>query len=150
MGKTGAMSARFPSEVVRRRADIGEALANVERALSNPVGTGEAWRVRVAASLAVLGHLTDEQVEAYIAHDGVFDEVLESAPRLASQVDRLRSAIVELAPRIDKLVSAVADASPNDVREDALGILGDLVRARQKIADLVWDAFSLDLGGHSS
>jgi hypothetical protein len=147
LDKNGVMSAQIPSDVVRRRADIGDALLSFERALSNASGPGDSWRAHVANSLSLLGHLVKDQVAAYTAEDGVFDEVLERAPRRAVHVERMRALIDTFTPRIDQLSAELISTDVDEIREDALKLLADILRARQKIADLVWDAYSVDLGG---
>ena len=144
------MSAPIPSEVVRRRADIGDAMSRLERALAKPAAPGDQWRAQVAAAVAGLGSLAKEQIAAYTADDGVLAEVVERAPRLASHVVRVRELIESLPPRVDTLASEVTGVEIDQVREHALRLLADFLRARQKLADLVWDAYSVDLGGDSS
>ncbi|QQS23810.1 MAG: hypothetical protein IPM43_10255 [Actinomycetota bacterium] len=146
---TDATGASIPAEIVRRRSDIGGAVAAVERALEAAAGTQE-WQTHVSETIAKLRQLVAEQVVAYEAEGGVFDDIVLRAPRLASHVKRVRATIEPLASRLDVLSSQVSTDEPDVVRDGALVIITDIVRARQKIADLVWDACSVDLGGSSS
>jgi hypothetical protein len=137
----------IPQDIVRRRDAIGSAISALEMALAAAAGTGEAWRSHVSERLAALHHLVVEQVAAYEAPDGVFEEIVERAPRLAPRVERVRQLIEPLDGRLAVLTGAVEAADPDQLLEDAVLILADIVRARHRIADLVWDACSVDIGG---
>jgi hypothetical protein len=137
----------IPDDIVRRRDAIGVAISSLERALAAAAGTGEAWRAHVAAEVGALHHLVVEQVAAYEAPDGVFEEIVERAPRLAPRVERVRQLIEPLDGRLRDLASSVPTAEPDAVRDDAVTVLADIARARHRIADLVWDACSVDIGG---
>lgn len=146
------MSAPFTPDILRRREVIGEALASVERALAAPAGA-PTWRANVRTALAPLSDLLEVQVAAYDLPEGVYDDVVRSAPRLAPAVDRLRIATGQFVPRISKLTAMAGDGSDTSVEEiraDTLALVADVVRARQRVADLVWEACSVDLGGASS
>ena len=147
VGQTGAMSDPIPQDIVRRRDEIGDAISAVEMALAAAAGTGEIWRLHVTETMQALRQLIVDQVAAYEEPDGVFDDIVDRAPRLASRVTKIRERIEPLPGRLDDLLHMVAAGDPDDVRDGAVLILADIVRARHKIADLVWDACSVDLGG---
>jgi hypothetical protein len=136
--------------ILRRRADIGDALSAVERALATASGAGTSWPAHVAQRIRELTTLVEQQVVAYNADDGVFADLVHRSPRLAPAVRKMRAVLDSFGPRLEELSAIVHTAPPEEVRETALALLGDIVRARQKIADLVWDAWSIDLGGTSS
>lgn len=142
------MSSPVPSEVVRRRADIGDAIALLERALAKPAGDLDHWRTLVAASLTQLADLVHDQVVAYETE--VFTEVVEHAPHLAGRIAKINELLDSLDGRISSLRERVPSIDPDVVREDALVVLAAIVRGRQRIADVVWDAYTIDLGGHSA
>lgn len=144
------MSEQIPSDIVRRRDAIGDAISAVEVALAAAAGTGATWRSHVQEALERLHGLVVEQVAAYEVPDGVFDDIVARAPRLASQVTKIKERIEPLGARIAELIGLAVEADPDEVREQAVLLLADVVRARQKIADLVWEACSVDLGGASS
>ena len=141
------MEPQVPSEIVHRRNEIGDAISHLERMLATAAGTGEVWRTHVTAAIDELRRLVDVQIAAYEADDGVFDDIIQRAPRLVPHVDRVRSDIEPLPGRLDDLRAAVTAAEPDAVRDQALGVLAAIVRARHHIADLVWDAYSVDIGG---
>lgn len=142
------MSSPVPSEVVRRRADIVDAIALLERALAKPAGDIEHWRTLVAASLTQLADLVHDQVIAYETQ--VFTDVVETAPRLSAKIARINGLLDSLDGNIATLRADVPTADPDTVREEAMQVMAAIVRGRQMIADVVWEAYTMDLGGQSA
>src|SRR3990172_2022585 len=112
-------------ETARRRADLHHALVEVEKAISGPPQRPE----------------------------GLYDEITQRAPRLSTKIVRLRE---EHPSMRDGTIAAIAklqttgvgDAWPlNEARDDLQRLLGKIVRHRQLGADLVWEAYNLDIGG---
>jgi hypothetical protein len=147
------VSATF-AEAQRRRADLHQALIEVERAASRPaVGREAEWSADVVTRLRSLAEMIDEHVEMTERPKGLYDEITGRAPRLASQIERLkaehpemRDATAELLGRFE--ATPIGDAWPiADARDGLQRLLGRLVRHRQHGADLVWEAYNLDIGG---
>jgi hypothetical protein len=147
------VSATF-AEAQRRRADLHQALIEVERAASRPaVGREAEWSADVVTRLRSLAGMIDEHVEMTERPKGLYDEITGRAPRLASQIERLkaehpemRDATAELLGRFE--ATPIGDAWPiADARDGLQRLLGRLVRHRQHGADLVWEAYNLDIGG---
>ena len=94
----------------------------------------------------------DIHIEATERPGGLYEEILENSPRLAGQVRRLQEehpAIrVAIASQLDGLALPEADDAPvDDVRDGLQRVMGQVVRHRQRGADLVWEAYNLDIGG---
>jgi hypothetical protein len=141
-------------EAARRRADLHHALVDVERAISSPAaGRLNTWTGDVVKRLSILLDSIDEHIEVTERPEGLYEEILHRAPRLSSQVDRLRSEHPALragtAELIERLHSTpVGPGWPLDeARDDAQRLLGKIVKHRQRGADLVWEAYNLDIGG---
>jgi hypothetical protein len=141
-------------EAARRRADLHHALVEVERSISSPAaGRLEAWTGDVVKRLSILLDSIGEHIEVTERPEGLYEEILHRAPRLSSQVDRLRAEHPALrtgtAELIERLQStAIGPGWPLDeARDDAQGLLGKIVKHRQQGADLVWEAYNLDIGG---
>jgi hypothetical protein len=49
--------------------------------------------------------------------------------------------------RIDEMTVAVDSAEPQALRDGLTDLLAELVRHRQRGADLVYEAYSVDIGG---
>lgn len=141
-------------ETAARRADLYAALLAVEHAISRPgVGREPDWVDAVLQSLRDLDHEINEHIEVTERPDGLYDEIMETAPRLAGRIQRLRDehpvmrdTTRELIARLES--TPVGESWPlDDARDELQRLLGLLVRHRQRGADLVWEGYSLDIGG---
>ena len=136
----------------RRRRELRDALVALEDAVASSVHDSDRWRRLVAARIAALGEAFAEHVAETEAPGGLYDEMEEIAPHVQGKARRLR----EEHPR---LTGAIADAEArfsapfpdgtdlDALRDDLQRLMGRLVRHRQHGADLVWDAYELDIGG---
>jgi hypothetical protein len=138
-----------------RRADLHRALVDVEEAISGPAGRRlESWVADVTKQIAALLTTVDEHVEVTERVGGLYDEITMRAPHLSNQIRRLhdehptmRSETLDLLERLEN--DPIGDAWPVDAaRDDVQRLLGRIVRHRQHGADLVWEAYNLDIGGH--
>jgi hypothetical protein len=142
-------------EVQRRRADLHQALIDVEQAISGPAGARlDSWVADVTKQLGAMLTTIDEHIEVTERLGGLYEEIQQRAPHLSNQVGRLhaehptmRAETLELLDRFEN--DPVGDAWPVDAaRDDVQRLLGRVVRHRQHGADLVWEAYNLDIGGH--
>ena len=85
--------------------------------------------------------------------EGLYDEIAHRAPRLSGKIERLREEHPAMRDATTALIAKLAstpvgDAWPLDeARDDLQRLLGKIVRHRQLGADLVWEAYNLDIGG---
>jgi hypothetical protein len=132
-------------EVRVRREGLRSAMVELEAAISKAApGRADEWRAGVARALTRVRTAFESHVTTTEADDGVFVQVVEAAPRLSNQVKRLRAdhdAIAAALATVDERLGGVAD----DVREAALDLLGQLARHRHRGADLLHEAFSVDI-----
>jgi len=142
------------AETARRRADLRDALVDVEQAISRPaVGREPEWTKGVVLRLEGLAHAIEEHVEITERPEGLYDEISTKAPHLATKIDRLREEHPVLRDRTQVLLTklqttAIGPAWPLDeARDDLQRLLGQMVRHRQLGSDLVWEAYNLDIGG---
>jgi hypothetical protein len=142
------------AETARRRADLHDALVDVEQAISRPaVGREPEWTKGVVLRLEGLAHAIQEHVEITERPEGLYDEISTQAPHLATKIDRLREEHPVLRDRTQVLLTklqttAIGPAWPLDeARDDLQRLLGQIVRHRQLGSDLVWEAYNLDIGG---
>ncbi len=142
------------AETARRRADLRDALVDVEQAISRPaVGREPEWTKGVVLRLEGLAHAIEEHVEITERPEGLYDEISTKAPHLATKIDRLREEHPVLRERTQALLTklqttAIGPTWPLDeARDDLQRLLGQIVRHRQLGSDLVWEAYNLDIGG---
>lgn len=141
-----------PVDLARtRRAELLAAITALESALASPAGD-PVWSARVQARTDQLASAFDDHVHATEGPDGMYAEILRTAPRLRFGVDRLatehddiRVAIAALGKLVDDLHDSGHDIGR--VRDEGVGLLARLVRHRQRGADLVFEAYAQDIGG---
>ena len=130
-----------------RRVSLHSLLVELEAAIAAAApGRETAWTADVRSALDRLAPAFADHVRATEAADGLFDKVRRRAPRLDHQV---RALMTDHATITDELRSAAA-ALDDDVagaREAVLSLLAKLARHRQLGADLVYEAYAVDLGG---
>jgi hypothetical protein len=142
------------AETARRRADLHHALVGVERAISSPAVAREGdWTKDVAIALRDLREALVEHIEVTERESGLYEEIRQRAPRLSNKIDQLR----DEHPEIREAASALIDRLDTDgvgerwplpaARDELQRLLGRVVRHRQLGADLVWEAYNLDIGG---
>ena len=132
-----------------RRAGLRAALGEVERSLASPsTGRSDAWLKTLSADLERLSESLDLHIRTSEAPGGLLADIVESAPRLANKVDAARKEHAQLRYRLDKSMKAVAEQRGDDVRavrEQIVEVLAGIVRHRHLGADLVYEAFSVDI-----
>ncbi len=138
----------------RRRAPLREAASDLELAISAPVGTGTIWRDRVRESLARVQVALKQHIQDTEGPAGLYGQLQNDAPRLSTLVKLLakehtvmKGDINGVLSTLEELPDELDDNCCADTREAALMLLGRISRHRQKGADLVWRAYSVDIGG---
>jgi hypothetical protein len=141
-------------EARRRRVDIHDALVAAEEALSGPASGRETeWAREVVDALAHLRETIEDHIEVTERPCGLYDEILENAPRLAGAVQRLRQEHPVLRDSTSEAIARLRTTpvgttwSLEEARDDIQRLFGNIVRHRQHGADLVWEAYNLDIGG---
>jgi hypothetical protein len=131
-----------------RRAGLRATIDRVERALARPAHASmPEWNRDLGEQLTSMSAALDQHVVVTEGPDGLLVDILEAAPRLAHLIDLARRDHRRLRAQLDGvLLSLPVDGSGVDkVRESVTGLLGDLVRHRQTGADLVYEAYQVDI-----
>lgn len=129
------------------QVDIGRALARLEQALARPIGTRSDWMSRVDLALDDLLIVGRTQVAALLVEGGALDDAVRSAPRLAGKVDRLRRGLPEVEREAELLQKQLPELDPSAIRRRLVQLLGRVVGHRHIVADTIWTAYNVDLGG---
>lgn len=136
--------------VRRRRAELRESMSALEQALAG-AGRDDRWAERVHVALVELSADFREHVSGTESTDGLYVDVLGTAPRLAGEVARLTAEHATITGLIDHLLQRSATpmigADVHEVRDLATQLLTQLIRHRQRGADLIYEAYQTDIGG---
>lgn len=138
----------------RLRAELRESTAALEQALAAPTpGRHAAWAERVEVALVELSADFDEHVAVTEGPAGTHDAVVAASPRLSNSVHRLvsehaviRDLVADLLVRVRPPVTA---GEVDAIRDLGTALLGRLARHRQRGADLIYQAYQVDLGGET-
>lgn len=140
-------------EVRQRRDALLRAAGGLEAALAAPASDAR-WPERVGNALSRLQGALADHVAVTERPDGTLDEVRDRAPRLANQIDRLRGEHASMTAQVELLMDRIdrvpAERSAEDsaaIREQALELLTAIGRHRQLGADLLYEAYNVDVGG---
>ena len=126
-----------------RREGLRSAMVGLEAAVSAPAA-GDDWGAGVSRALTRLRTAFDSHVEVTESGDGVFEQVVEAAPRLANEVKRLHADHEAIAVGLAAVDGALASGAES-VRDATLDLLGLLARHRHRGADLLHEAFCVDI-----
>ena len=139
-----------------RRAGLKAALSGLELALAAPYANRVDWVMGVREALGAVHDVWTRHVVETEAPGAFLDELVTESPRLSKPASRLRrehSDILASIVRAEKrLASPPGDddgytAFAEELRVDLTSLLAALARHRQRGADLVFEAYAVDLGG---
>lgn len=135
------------------RHALGDAADLVEDLLARP-GSDPQWTMRVADSLQGLRHAFASHVTEVEHDDGLLPQLRHDAARLSNGIDRMYAEHVAIEAELEvaaTLLHGCAGACEADmvesIRETLVDVLRLISRHRQRGADLVYEAYSVDIGG---
>jgi len=142
-------------DVRLRRAGLKTALSNLELALAAPFANRVEWVTNVRSALSVVHDVWTRHIVETEAPGAFLDELVTESPRLSTPTSRLRrehSDILATIVRAEKRLATPAEddayvAWAEDLRVELTALLAALARHRQRGADLVYEAYAVDLGG---
>jgi hypothetical protein len=136
-----------------QRLSLRRAIAGLEEALAGPDGRLDGLPDRLGAALERLREVFAVHVEVTEAPGGLYQEILENAPRLANRVTRFRREHAEITEAIRRGLAECAAATTPEaataLRDRTVRLFADLVRHRKRGLDLVYEAYHVDIGGES-
>jgi hypothetical protein len=140
------------------RLSLRRAIAGLEEALAVPedpdgLGGQDGLAIRLVPALERLQEVFAVHVEVTEAPGGLYQEILDNAPRLANRVTRFRREHTEITEGIRRGLAECASATGPDtfqaLRDHTVRLFADLVRHRKRGLDLVYEAYHVDIGGES-
>jgi hypothetical protein len=129
-----------------RRVELKQAMSQVEIAAAGAAGD-PTWRGDHRVAMDDLLLAFDGHVNEVDGPGGLLAELIETAPRLSNRVSRLGDEHPALRARIALVIEHVGSAEVAEVRGEVLDVLVEIARHRQQGADLVYDAYHVDIGG---
>jgi hypothetical protein len=139
-----------------RRAGLKAALSGLELALAAPFANRADWVTHVRDALGVVHEVWTRHIVETEAPGGFLDDLVNEAPRLSTPSSRLRrehSDILDTIVRAEERLATPADEDDGyvvwaeELRVELTALLAALARHRQRGADLVYEAYAVDLGG---
>jgi len=142
-------------DVRMRRAGLKTALSNLELALAAPFANRVEWVTHVRDALAVVHDVWTRHIMETEAPGAFLDDLVTESPRLSKPTIRLREEHSDILASIVNAEIRLAEP-PDDaryenwaeeVRVELTALLAALARHRQRGADLIYEAFAVDIGG---
>ena len=137
----------------KRRMALRDALAALEFAVASPAATGAVWWSRVSDELHILRHAVRDHIETVESPGGLMAEVLDRAPHLRPATDELRAEHGEIAEAVDQALDLVSRQSveprpdrTEEARSMVIALFARIAAHRQRGADLVYEAYEVDIG----
>jgi hypothetical protein len=126
-------------------------MQRVELAAAAPAAKGS-WIRELAQNLRQLEVAFDQHIRDVQSPSGLLDQIVDQAPRLQRSVEASKADHAAVAEAVKQAVAlAGADDAADrvdEVREATMAALVALARHRQKGADLIYDAYDVDIGGY--
>jgi hypothetical protein len=135
----------------RHRRGVSHAGTEFENALASPAGLTDSWVQEVRERLIDVTAAFQRHVDQSEGTGGLLQEMLMVAPHLAPGVTRSKRDHQEILVEL-KGLSTVIDQSDDehlvgDVRARGMVLLQHITAHRQRGADLIYDAYSVDVEG---
>ncbi|HEY3501616.1 MAG TPA: hypothetical protein VGN37_02380 [Actinocatenispora sp.] len=141
------MSTTAPRPVATAGIDLNGRIRDVEAAIGAPVGAD--WRGRAAAAVAALRSAFLVHVDDTEGPDGRYADLVTAAPRLAGAVGRLVREHPRIGGELSDLARVLTDPATARPPVGAAVVLRRLVRHQERGADLLYEAYVIDLGGET-
>ncbi len=148
-----------------QRLSLRRAIDGLEKTLILEAAEGDetgAWLDSLGGALTHLDEVFAIHVQVTEGAGGLYEEIVENAPRLANRVKRFRREHADIGGAIQRGIAEAKVAAarlaepeardPGEVealRDHAVRLLADLVRHRKRGLDLVYEAYHVDIGGES-
>jgi len=137
----------------QRRVALHGAMTDLDASLASPIGR-PTWLDSVRRDLRAVVEALQNHVLEVEGREGILAQIVADEPWLSGRVEALRGEHPELIRAAKSIEAKIHDlgADPSEdeadeLRDTALGLLGSLARHRHRGADLVYEAFDVDIGG---
>lgn len=136
------------------RADLHQAMIEIEDAIAGAAaGRFVDWTNDVLKALTHLHYAFHDHIQQAEGPEGLYHEIQDREPRLRDMVKRIQAEHPQILEAIHEPYHTLRDRKEDEfvpadeVRDTITSVLGKITRHRQKGADLVYEAYYVDLGG---
>jgi Ala-tRNA(Pro) deacylase len=146
----GEIASERPSlnAALQMRERLGTALSAIRMAAASPLGSEAHFRQRLQRALVKLAMAAEDHIAETEAPGGLLAEVEEEAPRLWRQTNRMRAEHGELLEECFRVLEQMKGSdSSRFIRSEVLDLVERFEAHRHRGADLVYQAFGVDIGG---
>ncbi len=135
--------------VGQHRSRLGQAMNDVEQAAAAPAGK-ESWIVDLRHAVVRLETAFDDHIAEVQSPMGLLDGIVDRAPRLQRAVEQTKLDHETIANSIATTLESMEgfEGRSDEIRDTIMGVLLSLAKHRQKGADLIYDAYDVDIGGY--
>jgi hypothetical protein len=136
--------------VNERRDEFYEGILGLERAIAAPAGDDAvAWASATAVAVEGMRQVLDDHIRETEAPGSFYDDVIEHSPHLVNAAHRLQAEHPPLAASVEALALELKAVNDDDgvesTRHDALELITALLQHRHRGAELVYDAYNVDV-----
>jgi hypothetical protein len=129
-----------------RREMLREAMDRLEMAISGP-SAADGWFESVGECLLAVGDGLAMHIKVTEGPDGLLEEIMTRSPRLSTVAGEAEAEHAGLRRALDRAIEeAKRGVDARAVRRKAMTLLARISDHRQRGADLVYEAFNVDLG----
>jgi hypothetical protein len=136
-----------------RRLELGAAADRFEDLIARPASDPR-WTARVSDAMTELLVAFDRHVGEVEDDDGLLPRLLADEPRLANGIKRMYTDHIEIRSSVENTIALVRGCGDTcdqptveSIRLAAVDLLRLISRHRQAGADLVYEAYLVDIGG---
>ena len=140
-------------EARSRRLALGDAADMIEDLIARP-GSDPQWTIRVADSLQGLKFAFQNHVDEVEHDEGLLPQLRHDSARLSNAIDRMYAEHITISAELDDVAKLVIDCEGDcstvlvdAIREAIVDVLRAISRHRQRGADLIYEAYHVDIGG---
>jgi len=141
-------------EGVVMETEVESGVSSSSRLISASLSRIPEWTALVTKEVTGVRDAFEQHVLVTEKPGGLYEEIIMRAPRLDGTLKRLRdehpdisSSIEQMLDRLEHTSIGGPDWPLEDARDDLQRFIGRVIRHRQKGADLVWEAYNVDIGG---
>ena len=140
----------------RRRATLHDTIVHLEESISSPAaGRIPEWTQQVLKEMTGVRDAWEQHVIVTEKPGGLYEEITDRSPRLVGNIQRLQGEHPSIGDGVEAMVTRLESTKITEdgawtvdaARDDLQRFIGLVVKHRQRGADLVWEAYNVDIGG---